>query len=341
MDIETFLTTLYVVVDDWYKAELQDEMVKHAGAVAHLSDSEVLTIALAGRWQVGIPWCSERSLVRWMQEHGRSMFPQMIGRSAFNARVRWLWGAFIRLQQIAARLLEKATDLYECVDCVPVPAFSNGQACKEPGHWLWESTTGHGGTSGGFYIGDKLLLSVSGPAGVVSGWLLGNADIQDRWLLEAFLSCRAGQPLLHGPAPDPHAAYAQRCSPPTGHLGAFQAVGPTRSSLYLADRGFNSRRWREHWLVQYAASVLSIPSYNDAELGHWSSADRRFLASKRQPVETAFAFLSQVFGLKHLNAHSRWGQYTRLAATLAAYNIALFLNRSFGHPDHAFLTLLS
>lgn len=136
MEIETFQTEVYVMVDDWYKTKLQADIVNHAGATARLSDSEVLTIALAGRWQGGVPWRSERSLVRWMQEQGRGKFPQMIGRSAFNARVRWLWGAFIKLQQMAARLLEKATDLYECVDCVPVPAFSNGQGCKESGHWL-------------------------------------------------------------------------------------------------------------------------------------------------------------------------------------------------------------
>jgi hypothetical protein len=341
MDIETFMTTLYVVVDDWYKAELEAEIVKHAGAEPRLSDSEVLTIGLAGRWKVGVPWQSERGMVRWMQEQGRGLFPQMIGRSAFNARVRWLWGAFIRLQQIAASLLEEATDIFECVDCVPMPAFSNGQACKEAGHWLWESTTGYGGTSGGFYQGDKLLLSVSGPAGVVSGWLLGNADIQDRWLLEAFLSCRAGQPMLVGPTPSTHAAKAERPTPPVGHIGAFAGVGAAASRLYLADRGFNSRRWRQHWYTNYDANVLSIPAYNDPDLAHWSAADRRFLASHRQPVETAFAFLSEVFGFKQLNAHSRWGQYTRLAATFAAYNIALFLNRALGRPLHAFATLLS
>ena len=91
MDLETFLTTLYVYVDEWYKTEVAQHIKKHGGAEVQLSDSEVLTIALAGQWRVGVPWGSERGVVRWMQEHGGGLFPKMIGRSAFNARVGWLW----------------------------------------------------------------------------------------------------------------------------------------------------------------------------------------------------------------------------------------------------------
>jgi hypothetical protein len=43
-----------------------------------------------------------------------------------------------------------------------------------------------------------------------------------------------------------------------------------------------------------------------------------------------FARLSEVFGLKRLNAHSHWGQVTRLAAKMAAYNIGILFNRWLG-----------
>jgi hypothetical protein len=76
-------------VDDCYKEQLAGSIQKHAGATAQLSDSEVLTIAVAGQWRVGVPWASERGVVRWVNEHGRGLFPTMIARSAFNERVRW------------------------------------------------------------------------------------------------------------------------------------------------------------------------------------------------------------------------------------------------------------
>jgi hypothetical protein len=37
-----------------------------------------------------------------MQHHGRHWFPKMLGRSQFNQRVRDLWAALVRLQQIVA-----------------------------------------------------------------------------------------------------------------------------------------------------------------------------------------------------------------------------------------------
>lgn len=49
MDLDTFFTTLYVFVDDWYKAYVWPHKPKTAGAPPQMSDSEVLTAALAGQ----------------------------------------------------------------------------------------------------------------------------------------------------------------------------------------------------------------------------------------------------------------------------------------------------
>jgi len=339
MDLETFFTELYVIVDDCYKGHIAGQMVKHAGAVAQLSDSEVLTIALAGQWRVGVPWASERGVVRWVRGHGLGMFPQMLARRGFNERVRWLWGAFIVMQQVVGEWLSSSQDIYECVDSVPLQAFSNGQGCREAGHWLWESRTGHGGTTGGFYAGDQVLTSVTA-SGVVTGWLVGNADIDERWLLSAFLSARCGQPALSAPPPDPHQTRARRLTPPVGHSGAFQAVGVSHQRPYLADRGFNSPRWQRHWQLTYGATVLSVPPHNDPHRPDWSRQDCLWLASHRQIIETTFAALATCFGWQHLQAHSRWGHYARLAATFAAYHIGLLLNRRLGRPLHALATLI-
>jgi len=339
MDIETFFTELYVIVDDCYKAKIKDKVNKHAGGEERLSDSEVLTIAIAGQWRVGVPWQSERGIVRWVKAHGRGLFPKMIGRSAFNERVRWLWGAFIIVQQVVGDWLSSSSDLYECVDSVPLPAFSNGQACREQSHWLWESRTGHGGTSGGFYTGDQVLASVT-PSGVVTGWLVGNADIDERWLMSAFLSARQGQPRLSAPARDAHQSRSRCLPPPVGHIGAFQAVGCVQNRPFLADRGFNSLRWQDHWRTTYGASVLSVPPHNDPHRAEWSRQDCLWLASHRQIIDTTFAFLCEVFGWQKLQAHSRCGQYARLAAKFAAYHLGLFINRSLGRPLHALATLI-
>ncbi|HLU09635.1 MAG TPA: hypothetical protein VK003_08205 [Oceanobacillus sp.] len=53
--MDTFFTELYVFVDDWYKAEGAKLMQRRAGAAVKMSDSEVLTIAIAAQWRVGVP----------------------------------------------------------------------------------------------------------------------------------------------------------------------------------------------------------------------------------------------------------------------------------------------
>lgn len=65
MDMDTIFTTLYVLVDDWYKAEIAESMQRHRGGRMRMSDSEVLTVALAGQWQAGMPWRSEREVVAY------------------------------------------------------------------------------------------------------------------------------------------------------------------------------------------------------------------------------------------------------------------------------------
>jgi len=334
MDLETFFTTLYVIVDDWYRTDAPSAVRNRGGRPAQLSDSEVLTIALAGQWRVGVPWQSERGVVRYLQAHGRGLFPQMLERSAFNRRVRHLWNMFILLQQATAQQLGSAEDSYESVDCMPLPAYSLAQAKREKGHWLWQSTSGHGGTSGHLFIGDHLLLSVT-RSGIITGWLLGAAHIQDRWLMEVFLSSRAGDPQCSIPTGKPRAG--NRLKVETGHIGPIQSAGQRPACPYLADAAYNGDHWQHHWLG-YGATVIAPPQPNAYHA--WSSAWKRWLAARRQPVETAFACLDTVLGIKRLAAHSRWGQYTRIAAKTAAYNLGCLINRQLGRPQGALATLI-
>jgi len=55
MDLETFFTLLYVLVDDWYKVYVEGYKPPTSGSKPTMSDSEVLTVALAGQWRVGVP----------------------------------------------------------------------------------------------------------------------------------------------------------------------------------------------------------------------------------------------------------------------------------------------
>ena len=58
MDLDTFLTTLYVLIDDRYKRELAQHKPKRGGKQVCMSDSEVLTVAIAGQWRKGVSWAT-------------------------------------------------------------------------------------------------------------------------------------------------------------------------------------------------------------------------------------------------------------------------------------------
>jgi hypothetical protein len=334
MDLETFFTTVYVLVDDWYKEQIVN-LKPTVGAPAQMSDSEVLTLALVGQWRVGVPWQSERGLVRYIHAHGLGMFPSMLQYSAFNQRVRHLFGVLVSLQQAVAHWLGHEQDLYECVDTLPLPAGTGGQYRREKGHWLWTARIGRGPS--GWFWGDRWLVSASS-SGIITGWLVGAADINDRWLMEGLLSTRSGQPRLVTPAPRLGHGKSPRIQPPVGFIGAWRACGLPSQRPYLADGNFNGSRWQQHWYDCYAVEVITIPP--DNETHPFSSAWKFWLRHHRQPIETVFACLDLVFGVKQLQAHSRWGQFTRLAAKSAAYNLGLFINSLLKRPLGALGTLL-
>lgn len=334
MDLDTFMTTLYVWIDDWYKAEMAEAMKRKRGPSPKMSDSEVLTVAIAGQWRCGVPWQSERGVVRYMQTHGRIWFPTMLERSRYNERVRYLWAAIIRLQQQLAEVMKAAEALYEVVDCLPLPSCSNSQSLQAT-HWLWWGTRGHGGTQGGWYWGDQMVLSVT-PEHVITGWLIGPANADDRMMLQALISQRHGG--YEWLTPQPWRPWRRLTAP--SFMRPLLAAGRVATSRrYLADKGFNGFRWQSHWYQQYGVSVLTEPSRGTKTTQlplSWS----KWFSGMRQAVETSFAILHDVFDIKRLRAHSELGQRTRVALATAAFNWGIWLNRQLGRPDLSHATLL-
>jgi hypothetical protein len=333
MDLDTFITTLYVIVDDWFREKAMESLLKRSGPAPEMSDSEVLSVALAGQWRKGVPWDSERSLVRYMQKHGRKWFPKMLAKTAFNQRVRNLWAVLLQLQQDLTSLLSETSRFYEIVDTVPVPVGSLSQSKAERSHWFQTADVGYGGNQGKMYWGHQALMSIQ-PSGMVSGWLLAPASSDDRWLLQGYLSQRAGAAQLLAPeAWRPH----RRLTAPS-FMGAFAACGQSPVQFYLADKGFNGFRWHNHWFEHYQCEVLTAPSKHHPSL--WPRSWGRCFSKLRQPIETVFSLMTEVFSLKRLRAHSLWGLYTRLALVTTAHNLGIYLNQQLGRALLSHATLI-
>jgi hypothetical protein len=84
IDVDTFLTTLYVMVDDFCQMKHLHENHR-PGSTASLHCSEVVTLAMFGQWG---QFQSERAFYRSAEQHLRAAFPQLPDRAQFNRLVR-------------------------------------------------------------------------------------------------------------------------------------------------------------------------------------------------------------------------------------------------------------
>lgn len=83
VDVDTFLTILYVTVDDFCQEACALE--RRPGPDASLCASEVITLSLFARWS---RFASERDFYRYAQTNLTDAFPSLPERSQFNRLVR-------------------------------------------------------------------------------------------------------------------------------------------------------------------------------------------------------------------------------------------------------------
>jgi hypothetical protein len=107
VDLDSFLVSLYVLVEDWWKLNHTSEQPK-TGRPALLSDPEVLTLAILAQWP---RLRSERDFWRFAWAHLRSYFPNLCSQSQFNRRIRALEPEMRLLQRAFARELAEPSAL--------------------------------------------------------------------------------------------------------------------------------------------------------------------------------------------------------------------------------------
>lgn len=340
LKLDTFLTTVYCIVDDLYQEQIAPLRPVRPGPPPDLSDSEVLCLALLAQWQARR---SERAFLRYAAEHWRSYFPRLLSPAQTNRRFRDLCGALCWLGPAVAERAHQTLGMrpaYEAVDGVPVPLMKRCRA----DHQQWfadEAGIGRGGSDKDWYFGVKLLLAVS-PAGFIQGWVEGPAATTERWLMETLLRWRrcpeAGAPTaeeLAGVLGPSHQPGGKRQGP-TGRVGGRWGVGTAGDAPLVGDLGYRGADWQRHWREEYGTAVLTKGEYLAQPGKQEQRAARRWLSGLRQVVETVNGGLERMFGLKCPQAHSWWGLLTRLGAKIAAFNLAVYLNYLSGRRHFAF-----
>jgi Transposase DDE domain len=184
MDLDSFLVSLYVLVDDWWKLECSSEPPK-TGRPALLTDSEVMTLAILAQWP---RFRSERDFWRFASSHLRCYFPNLCSQSQFNRRVRALEPEMHALQRAFARGLARPSAVYRVLDTTLLPAMVRVRASEaSKGLFCGQASFGRSASKTEWVYGFKVALVVD-PEGVVSAFGLAPAASDERPIGEALIA---------------------------------------------------------------------------------------------------------------------------------------------------------
>ncbi len=184
MAAETFLTTLYTIVDDWYQQYAPPSVSGRAGRKPLFSDSEVMTLSLAQHW-LGVP--DEREFLRLVRNNYLPLFPRLVAQSQFNRRARSLCWLLNALRRHLVEQMGVAGAPCQLIDGTPVQVrhwrrFGRGHLR------LPEAALGYCAAKRETFYGFR-LLALTTLDGIVTGWDLFAANADER---------EAAQELLEG-----------------------------------------------------------------------------------------------------------------------------------------------
>ncbi len=173
IDLETLLTTLYVLVDDWYQTEGRHLLKGKTGAKAQFSDSELLTLLLAHDF---VPYPGETQYVAYMRANHLDLFPKLVDQSQYNRRGRALQAVVEALRQAWLGMLGGYTCECLLLDTKPVPVVGYKRSKT---HSDFAGYAGYGQCAARklHYFGFKLvLLSTCDGLPVVYDLVAANTD---------------------------------------------------------------------------------------------------------------------------------------------------------------------
>ena len=294
MDPDTFLTTLYVLVDECCRAIAA---ARRRGPEPALTRSEAVTLALFSQWR---RFASERDFYRYADQQLRGAFPRLPHRTQLNRQIRRERDAIVAVGHALADRMDARAVEYEVLDGTAAPVRN----IKRGGSgWLAGQAAIGKSSRLGWYEGFAVLISAS-PQGVITGYGFGPGNMKDQTLAETFFAARR--------TPQP----------------ALPSVGRPSGEPYVADSGFIGAKRHTGWAEAHGARVLCPPYRSAAK--NWPPQLRRWLGARRQVIESVNGCLVEHFRLDKDRTHTLDGFAARLAAKIALHNACCWLNRLLG-----------
>jgi hypothetical protein len=192
-DIETLATALYVKIDDMLRDWPGLAPVRPAGGTPlTLSDAELLTMAVMSAL---LGFTSERRWLRYADKELAGMFPQTIGQSGWNKRVRKAFFLFIRVIRMLAMDTSLWSDDVWVVDSTPVQCGCSRETVRRSGAAGW-AEYGYCASHSRYFWGLRLHL-VCTLSGLPVMFALAGAKADEREILLGMLKAAGDVTAAH------------------------------------------------------------------------------------------------------------------------------------------------
>ncbi len=180
MDLDSFLTELYVMIDTWQQTQ---PVIPRPGRPPRLSLSEALTLAVVAQWP---RWRSERDFWRYADRHLRGLFPALPGQSQLNRRIRRAEPALRAVQTVLAAQLTDPAAGYHLLDTTLIPAIQRVRAARH-GLFAGEAAFGRCAAKTAWVYGFKLGVATD-PAGVITTFGVASPQTDERPIGDALIA---------------------------------------------------------------------------------------------------------------------------------------------------------
>lgn len=180
MDLETFIVSVFVWVDDELTAwQGETRRLRARGPAPVLADSEVLTMELVGEF-LGID--QDSAILTYFRQHHLALFPRIaqVHRTTFTRQASNLWVAKEALWPRAVAQLPHDPAL-ALIDSIPVPVcrIAHAPRCRR---FRGEAAFGKDASSRCFFYGLRVHLRVNWP-GIATAVSVAPANCSDQDLV--------------------------------------------------------------------------------------------------------------------------------------------------------------
>jgi hypothetical protein len=183
ISLEHLLTTLYIWIDDWYKAEGEALVGRVFGRKPQFSDSEMLTLMVAHDF---VPFPGEAQYIGFIRANYLPLFPRLLDQSQYNRRAIKLRWVLEPLRQSVLRHLGVNHPEHVLVDTKPIPVVGYTRS-KNRSDFREKAAYGYCSAKKMRYFGYKLTL-VSTLDGIPLRHDLVPADTEERLAVEGVIS---------------------------------------------------------------------------------------------------------------------------------------------------------